>query len=66
MWRLRSRSVSASSRVPITKGALQETGNFELDGVTFPAAEVQLEFMDPAAEEDDWPSSGTNVSLGRQ
>jgi 2-methylaconitate cis-trans-isomerase PrpF len=52
--------------VPITKGALQETGNFELDGVTFPAAEVQLEFMDPAAEEDDWPSSGTNVSLGRQ
>jgi probable AcnD-accessory protein PrpF len=31
---------------------VQETGDFELDGVTFPAAEVQLEFMDPAAEED--------------
>ncbi|WP_352289724.1 PrpF domain-containing protein, partial [Psychrobacter sp. GW64-MNA-CIBAN-0177] len=29
-----------------------ETGDFELDGVTFPAAEVQLEFMDPAAEEE--------------
>ena len=31
---------------------MQETGDFELDGVTFPAAEVQLEFIDPAAEED--------------
>ncbi|CAE6838498.1 2-methylaconitate cis-trans isomerase PrpF [Paraburkholderia aspalathi] len=39
-------------QVPITDGAVQETGDFELDGVTFPAAEVQLEFMDPAAEED--------------
>ncbi|UGQ47689.1 2-methylaconitate cis-trans isomerase PrpF [Massilia endophytica] len=40
------------SHVPITNGAVQETGDFELDGVTFPAAEVQLEFMDPAAEEE--------------
>ncbi len=40
------------AHVPITKGAVQETGDFELDGVTFPAAEVQLEFMNPAAEED--------------
>ncbi|MGX9935954.1 2-methylaconitate cis-trans isomerase PrpF [Advenella kashmirensis] len=40
------------SHVPITNGAVQETGDFELDGVTFPAAEVQLEFVDPAAEED--------------
>jgi probable AcnD-accessory protein PrpF len=39
------------SHVPITNGQVQETGDFELDGVTFPAAEVQLEFMDPAAEE---------------
>jgi probable AcnD-accessory protein PrpF len=38
--------------VPITNGAVQETGDFELDGVTFPAAEVQLEFLDPAAEEE--------------
>ena len=41
------------AHVPITDGAVQETGDFELDGVTFPAAEVQLEFMDPAAEEGD-------------
>lgn len=36
------------AHVPITNGAVQETGDFELDGVTFPAAEVQVEFMDPA------------------
>jgi probable AcnD-accessory protein PrpF len=40
------------AHVPMTSGAVQETGDFELDGVTFPAAEVQLEFMDPAAEEE--------------
>ncbi len=40
------------SHVPITNAQVQETGDFELDGVTFPAAEVQLEFLDPAAEED--------------
>lgn len=36
------------AQVPITHGEVQETGDFELDGVTFPAAEVQVEFMDPA------------------
>lgn len=36
------------AHIPITDGAVQETGDFELDGVTFPAAEVQVEFMDPA------------------
>ena len=40
------------AHVPITNGVVQETGDFELDGVTFPAAEVQLEFMNPAAEEE--------------
>ncbi|HWT68647.1 MAG TPA: 2-methylaconitate cis-trans isomerase PrpF [Pseudomonas sp.] len=40
------------AHVPITNGEVQETGDFELDGVTFPAAEVQLEFLDPAAEEE--------------
>ncbi|WP_347905001.1 2-methylaconitate cis-trans isomerase PrpF [Pseudomonas purpurea] len=40
------------AHVPITDGAVQETGDFELDGVTFPAAEVQLEFINPAAEEE--------------
>ena len=40
------------AHVPVTNGEVQETGDFELDGVTFPAAEVQLEFLDPAADED--------------
>jgi len=40
------------AHVPMAAGQVQETGGFELDGVTFPAAEVQLEFMDPAAEEE--------------
>ncbi len=40
------------AHVPMGKGVVQETGDFELDGVTCPAAEVQLEFMDPAADED--------------
>ncbi len=38
------------AQVPMTNGTVQETGDFELDGVTFPAAEVQLEFLDPADE----------------
>ncbi|WP_120997757.1 2-methylaconitate cis-trans isomerase PrpF [Stutzerimonas urumqiensis] len=38
------------AHVPITDGQVQETGDFELDGVTFPAAEVQIEFIDPADE----------------
>jgi probable AcnD-accessory protein PrpF len=41
------------AHVPVTAGQVQETGDFELDGVTFPAAEVQLEFLDPAADEGD-------------
>lgn len=41
------------AHVPITNGEVQETGDFELDGVTFPAAEVQVEFMDPAADDGD-------------
>ncbi|MFB9246249.1 2-methylaconitate cis-trans isomerase PrpF [Massilia antarctica] len=40
------------AHVPVTGGAVQETGDFELDGVTFPAAEVQLEFINPAAQEE--------------
>jgi probable AcnD-accessory protein PrpF len=38
------------AHVPVSGGQVQETGGFELDGVTFPAAEVQLEFLDPADE----------------
>lgn len=40
------------AHVPMTNGQVQESGDFELDGVTFPAAEVQLEFLDPAADDD--------------
>ncbi|HEX8586469.1 2-methylaconitate cis-trans isomerase PrpF [Pseudomonas sp.] len=43
---------SIIAHVPMTDGAVQETGDFELDGVTFPAAQVQLEFLDPAADEE--------------
>jgi len=41
------------AHVPITNGQVQETGAFELDGVTFPAAEVQIEFLDPADDGDE-------------
>lgn len=41
------------AHVPITHGVVQETGDFELDGVTFPAAEVQIEFLDPAEDGED-------------
>ena len=41
---------SIVAHVPVKEGTVQETGDFELDGVTFPAAEIQLEFLDPAEE----------------
>lgn len=41
------------AHVPVSGGAVQETGDFELDGVTFPAAEIVLEFMDPADEGEE-------------
>lgn len=40
------------AHVPMTNGQVQETGDFELDGVTFPAAEIQVEFLDPADDGD--------------
>ncbi len=41
------------AHVPITHGQVQETGDFELDGVTFPAAEIVLEFIDPSDDGDE-------------
>ncbi|MBL8658106.1 MAG: 2-methylaconitate cis-trans isomerase PrpF [Altererythrobacter sp.] len=41
------------AHVPVSGGAVQETGDFELDGVTFPAAEIVLEFLDPGEDEGD-------------
>lgn len=49
------------AHVPITQGAVQETGDFELDGVTFPAAEIELEFLDPA---DDGEEGGAMFPTG--
>lgn len=44
------------AHVPVTHGQVQETGDFELDGVTFPAAEIVLEFMDPSEDGDEGAS----------
>ncbi|GGC03099.1 putative methylaconitate Delta-isomerase PrpF [Marinobacterium zhoushanense] len=49
------------AHVPITNGQVQETGDFELDGVTFPAAEVVIEFMDPADGEGSMFPTGNLV-----
>ncbi len=49
------------AHIPITNGEVQETGDFELDGVTFPAAEVQIEFMDPADGEGTMFPTGNLV-----
>ncbi|OHU84990.1 MULTISPECIES: 2-methylaconitate cis-trans isomerase PrpF [Pseudoalteromonas] len=51
------------AHVPITDGEVQETGDFELDGVTFPAAEVVVEFMDPADGEGAMFPSGSLVDM---
>ncbi|PTB16871.1 2-methylaconitate cis-trans isomerase PrpF [Trinickia symbiotica] len=50
------------AHVPVVDGRVRETGDFELDGVTFPAAEIQLEFMDPAADEEG--AGGTMFPTG--
>ena len=41
------------AHVPVSNGQVQETGDFELDGVTFPAAEIVLEFLDPSDDGDE-------------
>lgn len=41
------------AHVPIANKTVQETGDFELDGVTFPAAEVLIDFLDPAGDPDE-------------
>ena len=49
------------AHVPMTNGEVQETGDFELDGVTFPAAEIKIEFLDPADGDGDIFPSGNLV-----
>ena len=46
------------NHVPMSGGEVQELGDFELDGVAFPAAEIQLEFLDPAADEGEGGGGG--------
>jgi hypothetical protein len=41
------------AHVPVAGGQVQESGDFELDGVTFPAAEIVLEFIDPSDDGED-------------
>jgi probable AcnD-accessory protein PrpF len=50
------------AHVPVTHGQVQETGDFELDGVTFPAAEIVLEFLDPS---DDGDEGGSMFPTGK-
>jgi 2-methylaconitate isomerase len=52
------------AHVPVTNRTVQETGDFELDGVTFPAAEVQLEFLDPA-DEGEGEGGGSMFPTGK-
>ena len=49
------------AQVPITNGEVQETGDFELDGVTFPAAEVGVEFMNPSADGESMFPTGNLI-----
>jgi 2-methylaconitate isomerase len=49
------------AHVPVANGRVQETGDFELDGVTFPAAEIVLEFLDPS---DDGEEGGSMFPTG--
>jgi probable AcnD-accessory protein PrpF len=53
------------AHIPVTDGQVQELGDFELDGVTFPAAEVVLEFLDPAADEEGGAENNAMFPTGR-
>lgn len=52
------------AHVPMTNGQVQETGDFPLDGVTFPAAEIVLEFIDPADEGEGDDGGGAMFPTG--
>ncbi|MCV2216055.1 2-methylaconitate cis-trans isomerase PrpF [Thauera sp. Sel9] len=53
------------AHVPITNGQVQETGDFELDGVTFPAAEIVLEFLDPSDDGAEGDGGGSMFPTGK-
>lgn len=52
------------AHIPITNGEVQETGDFELDGVTFPAAEVKIDFVDPVGDAAMFPTGQLVDELG--
>jgi len=52
------------AHVPMRDGEAEEVGDFELDGVSFPAAEIKLEFLDPGADEDG--EGGAMFPTGRR
>ena len=60
IWQVNT-SKSIQARVPVTDGQVQETGDFELDGVTFPAAEIEIAFLDPADGDDAMFPTGSVV-----
>jgi len=49
------------AHVPVKDGEVVEAGDFELDGVPFPSAEIILEFLDPA---DDGQDGGSMFPTG--
>lgn len=51
------------AHVPITGGQVQETGDFELDGVTFPAAEVKIDFVNPVGDAAMFPTGNLTDTL---
>ncbi len=52
------------AHVPVADGQVQETGDFELDGVTFPAAEIVLEFLDPSDDGAEGDGGGSMFPTG--
>lgn len=51
------------AHIPITDGQVQETGDFELDGVTFPSAEIKVEFIDPVDADSEMFPTGNLVDV---
>lgn len=51
------------AHIPMTNGEVQETGDFELDGVTFPAAEVKIEFMEPSSGDGAMFPTGNSIDV---
>ncbi|MEO0368186.1 MAG: 2-methylaconitate cis-trans isomerase PrpF [Pseudomonadota bacterium] len=63
IWQVNTQK-SIVAHVPMTNGVVQETGDFELDGVTFPAAEVKVEFLKPApADQAMFPTGNLQDQL---